>query len=666
MLTAEFNRTALLRALALLHDFLVAGAAFLISLVLRIGPDQVLADWGVFLLDAAGFATLVSAVGFKFGMNWGVWRYASIPDLVAITKTVTLAALLFVVTEFLVTRLVQIPRGSLVICWAFTLIMLTAPRAAYRLYRNSRDSQRKSGGTPVKAKRVLLVGANDNADILLKALAERPGGNSYEVLGIIDERGRRTGRVIRGVPVVGGPEELPRLVSRYEAEGHRPEAVILTQSREEYLRNASLERLVELAGELRLEMLRVPNLLDIRAINSDLPLKPIQLEDLLQRPAIRPDLAGLGALVGGKRILITGAGGSIGSELARQVLTLSPASLILVDASEFLLYSIETELVRGNPSVPISALLGNVREQQQILRLFESVRPDIVFHAAALKHVPIVEAQPVEGIHTNAIGTRNVAEACQAANVKAMILISTDKAVNPANVMGASKRMAEMYCQALDMQSTLERTRFVTVQFGNVLGSAGSVVPLFENQIRAGGPVTVTHPEIERFFMTIPEACLLVLQAAANALNHADQRGRIFVLDMGRPVKIVDMARNMIRLSGKRPGVDIKIVYTGLRPGEKLYEELFASRETLIETGVPSILAAFPRPLDREIIGRMFEEMEQLIEANEIVGVLRLLRLSVPDFMPGTVVQSFLETKKEVLNAPSRAPSISAQSAGLP
>lgn len=645
------SRTIYLRGLALLHDFVVAGAAFLLSIALRIGADGLLANWLEFLTDAAGFALLVVAVGFQFGMNRGVWRYASIPDLVAITKTTTLATLLFVLAHFFLTRLELIPRSSLAVCWAFALILLAAPRAAYRLYRNWRDSHRRLEGTPTPAKRVLLVGANDNADVLLKVLAERPGGNSYEVLAIVDERERRTGRVIRGVPVVGGPEELPKLVARYEAEDRRPVALILTRSREEYQRHASLERLVELAGEMRLEMLRVPNLLDIQSIDSDLPLKPIRLEDLLQRPTIRHDLTGLGAMIGGKRVLITGAGGSIGAELARQVLTLSPASLTLVDASEFLLYSIETELVRSSPFVPISALLGNVRERQQIRRVIESARPEIVFHAAALKHVPIVEAQPLEGIHTNAIGTRNVAEACLTAEVKAMILISTDKAVNSANVMGASKRMAEMFCQALDVQSASDGTRFVTVRFGNVLGSAGSVVPLFETQIKAGGPVTVTHPDVERFFMTIPESCLLVLQAAAHALSQADQRGRIFVLDMGKPVKILDMARNMIRLCGKRPDVDVKIVYTGLRPGEKLYEELFASRETLVQTDVSSVMAAFPRPVDRMMIGRIFDEMEQLIRAHDVGGVLRLLRHTVSDFTPGTAFQALLDSQTGVTSA---------------
>lgn len=635
------SRTLILRGLALVHDTIMGAAAFAMAILLRVGIDGFLDEWREFALATALFAFIVTACGLAFGMNRGVWRYASIHDLVAITKTATTSIGTFVVVHFLIIRLQEIPRSCVFIAWAFAILFLALPRVAYRMYRNRRNTLKQSLGASVKPKRVLLVGANDNADLFIKTIREQEAA-SFDVLAIIDERLRRTGRVIRGVSVLGGPEDISRIVAAFEARGRRPDALILTRSREDYQQYAELARLIEIAGENRLEMLRLPNLLEMQQIDAELNVRPIQLEDLLQRPPIRHDLNQLAGLVKGRKILLTGAGGSIGSELARQVIKLGPSSIILADSSEFLLYSIENELSGKDPQVPVSARLCNVREKTTVHRLITAERPHIVFHAAALKHVPIVETQPLEGLFTNVVGTRNVADACLDAAVEAMIVVSTDKAVNPANVMGASKRLAEMYCQALDMNSGPDGTRFVTVRFGNVLGSTGSVVPLFEKQIKAGGPVTVTHPDIERYFMTIPEACLLILQAAAHAMHKRDERGRIFVLDMGRPVKIVDLARNLIRLSGMRPEVDIKIVYTGLRPGEKLYEEMFASRETLVETGADGILAAFPRSVDRHMIARIIDELERLLAADDARGALRLLRTTVSDFSPGPQIQEIL------------------------
>jgi O-antigen biosynthesis protein WbqV len=631
----------LLRGLALLHDTLMAAAAFALAIVLRIGTDGFHVEWREFESASALFAAIVTVCGLAFGMNRGVWRYASIPDLIAIVKTATASIAIFVVVHFLLIRLHDIPRSCVFIAWAFSILFLAIPRVAYRIHRNRRDTIRNTQNAKLTPKRVLLIGANDNADLFIKTIRERQAA-PYEVLGIIDERGRRIGRLIRGIPVLGGVGEIPRLVAEFESRDRPVEALVLVRSREEYQKHADLDRLIEIAVEQQLEMLRLPNLLEMQQIDAELNVRPVKLEDLLQRAPIRHELHQVAEFVKNRKVLITGAGGSIGSELARQVLMLAPSSVVLSDSSEFLLYSIEAELRTQTPNVPLTALLCNIREREAVRRLIGDEQPDIVFHAAALKHVPIVEMQPLEGVFTNAIGTRNVADACHATNVKTMVLVSTDKAVNPANVMGATKRLAEMYCQAFDVNSGTDGPRFVTVRFGNVLGSAGSVVPLFERQIKGGGPVTVTHPEIERYFMTIPEACLLILQAAMHAVKAQEERGRIFVLDMGTPVKIVDLARNLIRLSGMRPDVDIRIVYTGLRPGEKLYEEMFASRETLVETGEAGILAAFPRPVDRQMIGRIFDELERLVAARDIRAMLRLLRSAVSDFNPGPYVQSLL------------------------
>jgi O-antigen biosynthesis protein WbqV len=613
----------------------MGAVAMLLAIVLRFDLDIFVRNLPDFLGAAALFGIIVSGVGFLFGLNRGIWRYTSLSDFLAITYVASVSVAGFTVAKFLLDRLAFIPRSSTLIAWAFLILLLAGPRAAYRLYRNRHDTVRLFDRRTCKF--VLLVGATDNADAFVRTIKERDSA-SFNILAIIDERGRRTGRSIRGVPVLGPLERLPQIINRFEAQGRRPEAIILTRSREDYERHASIEALVEIAAQQKVEILRLPNLLDMQNINAEIEPRPIKLEDLLDRPPVRLDVPRIASMIEGRTVMITGAGGSIGSELARQVAALNPRGLVLVDASEHLLYSIETELTGTCPSLELHAALCNVREKDAVNRIVAAHRPDVLFHAAALKHVPIVEAQPLEGLSTNAIGTRNVAEAALRAKVSTMIMVSTDKAVNPANVMGATKRMAEMFCQAMDLDSAANGTRFVTVRFGNVLGSAGSVVPLFEKQIRAGGPVTVTHPEMERFFMTISEACLLVLQAAAHSRARQEERGRIYVLDMGSPVKIVDLARNLIRLSGRSPDTDIQIVYTGLRPGEKLYEELFDNKETLSGTGASGILAASPRSIEGALIVRIFDEMKRRIDAQDLPGALRLLKSTVGEFTPGNEI----------------------------
>ncbi|WP_192259647.1 polysaccharide biosynthesis protein [Mesorhizobium caraganae] len=621
----------------------MGAAAMFLSIALRFDFDIVVKNLTNFLGAAALFGIIVGGAGFLLGLNRGIWRYASLSDLLAITYVATASVASFTVAQFLLDRLTSIPRSSILIAWAFVIVLLAGPRAAYRLYRNRHDTGRLFDRSTRKF--VLLVGATDNADAFVRTIKERNSALSFVVLAIIDERDRRTGRSIRGVPVLGPLERLPQIFDQFEAQGRRPEALILTRSREDYQRHASIEALVEIAAQQKVEILRLPNLLDMQSIDAEIELRPIKLEDLLQRPPLRLDVPKIASMIEGRTVMITGAGGSIGSELARQVAALNPRTLVLLDASEHLLYSIATELTGTRPSLELHAALCNVREKDAVNTIVQAHRPQVLFHAAALKHVPIVEAQPLEGLFTNAIGTRNVAEAALHANVSTMVLVSTDKAVNPANVMGATKRMAEMFCQAMDIDSQVNGTRFVTVRFGNVLGSAGSVVPLFEKQIRAGGPVTVTHPDMERFFMTISEACLLVLQAAAHSHARQEERGRIYVLDMGSPVKIVDLARNLIRLSGRRPDTDIQIIYTGLRPGEKLYEELFDNKETLSGTGASGILAASPRSIERELIVRIFDQMKRRIDAQDLPGALRLLKSTVGEFTPGSEIHLLMSGK---------------------
>lgn len=381
---------------------------------------------------------------------------------------------------------------------------------------------------------------------------------------------------------------------------------------------------------------RMPRVHDLKSGATDeVRIQPIAIEDLLGRPQQPLDRAGMAALVKGKRVLVTGAGGSIGSELVRQVADIGPAELVLVENSEFALYQADREMAERHADMARHAVIADVRDRERIEQVFNHYKPELVFHAAALKHVPLVEDNPFEGILTNAIGTRHVADACEAADVNVMVMISTDKAVNPTNIMGATKRIAETYVQALDLRrGANEGTRFVTVRFGNVLGSTGSVVPLFQRQLAEGGPITVTHPDMTRYFMTIREAVELVLQASSlGAGSHATD-GKIFVLDMGEPVKIVDLARQMIRLAGLTPGVDIEIQYTGTRPGEKLFEEIFHGSEPPAPTEAAGILLAAPRTQDVDEVNAVLAKLEAAAHGGDLGGLMDAIAALVPEYAP--------------------------------
>jgi O-antigen biosynthesis protein WbqV len=624
MLSELIHRTHWIRIATAAHDMLAAGAALLLSLLLRYGTFSV-AD---FIWQTLWFMILAGLVGGLTGLNGGVWRYASLADVEATLKTATGTVLVFALSLFLFNRLDAIPRSSLVMSWALMILFIAGSRFTYRLLRNRR-AVHISEKRPTR--NVLLIGAGENAESFLKSVAERTD-LPFAVLGIIDERDRRTGLSIRGVRVLGRVEDLDDVMVRLGKRGLEIDALILTKTRTR-IGSKMFDQVADAARRHRLGLLRLPEISDLGGDTGADLLKPqpILLEDLLPRRAV--DLASddISRLIKGASVLVTGAGGSIGSELCRKLLRFGPRRIVLVDNSEFLLYSIDTELRRRAGKTEVVALLGDVRQRNEILSLFKEQKPEVVFHAAALKHVPIVEAQPLEGLRTNVLGTRNVADAALAAETRAFVLISTDKAINPTNVMGATKRMAECYCQALDVMA---RTHFVTVRFGNVLGSAGSVVPLFEKQIKSGGPVTVTHPEIERYFMTIPEAAQLVLHATSHAISESANRGRIFVLDMGQPVKILDVAHKMIRLAGFRPESDIRIEFIGLRPGEKLHEELFAASEGLVSTGVDGVLSATTRrPLDRVALTSLLDTLDQCIEAADAAGAFGILRRLVPEYV---------------------------------
>ncbi len=511
------------------------------------------------------------------------------------------------------------------------MVLLAMPRIAYRLMQESHAPQDGQAVQPV-----LLVGAGEASDLFIRALgADRR--KPYWVIGLLSLGNAQTGRRIGGLPILGSIADAAAVLARLRADGRLPGVLVVTDAD---LAGEALAHLMEVADREGVRVARAPRLTALdaaAAAGTRLELRPVVLEDLLNRPQVPLDREGMARLVQGRRVLVTGAGGTIGSELARQVAALGPAKLVLLDNGEFALWQIDIELAEIHPSVRRRVVLADVRDEARLRLLMEEIRPDLVFHAAALKHVPMVEANPLEGLLTNAAGTRHVADAARAAGARAMVVISTDKAVNPSSLMGASKRLAEMYCQGLDIaaRGPAGGMRCITVRFGNVLGSTGSVVPLFQRQLARGGPLTVTHPDMRRYFMTVREAVGLVLQASVVGSNEerdlSQQDGGIFVLDMGEPVKIVDLARQMIRLAGLRPDADVEIRFTGLRPGEKLFEELFHGREPATPTGHPGLLMAAPRTADPAIVGRAIDEIAAACRGGNVRLALALLGRIVPE-----------------------------------
>lgn len=607
---------------AFLHDVAWAALSLSIALWLRTGD---LTSYGSFLMVATPIFTVLAAIVFHtIGLYRGVWRYASIRDLIAITKATILSIGISIPLLFVIMRLDGIPRSLPLLQALVLLASLGGPRFLYRILKDHRQQVRhRASGREVP---VMLVGADDPADMFIRHCARNPAAG-YLVVGIIGKDGGRVGRHIHGVEVLGTIAEADDLIRSLDQAGRKPQRLLLSP---DLVEGDVVRHLLEVANAHGITMARLPRLTDFHEAAEKVQIRPIAVEDLLGRPQVVLDRQGPITLVSGRRVLVTGAGGSIGSELVRQIAALEPSRLVLVEASEFALYTIDMEVAERFPAIDRRAVIANVRDRATIDALFAEERPEVVFHAAALKHVPLVEANPVEGILTNALGSRNVAEACVAAGVRAMVMISTDKAVNPTNVMGATKRMAETFCQALDLAQT--GTCFVTVRFGNVLGSTGSVVPRFQAQLAAGGPITVTHPEMERYFMTIREAVELVLQASAlGVLEHHDQ-GKIYVLDMGKPVKIVDLARQMIRLAGLSPDVDIKIAFTGLRPGEKLFEEIFHGAEAPVPTARDGVLLASPRQVRLDDIQQGFRELEDACHRRDEGAALAVVQSVVPEF----------------------------------
>ncbi len=595
----------------------------------------------------AGGAITLLVGGVPFRMPLQYWRFSGVADLFGIAGgsvvSAALFALLFHATGF------PLPSVTFPVIHAMTmLVLLGGLRIGYRLAQAKRVRLSAEAVQPV-----LLVGADVAADLFLRAI-HRDRSSPLRILGLLAQGGHQPGRRIQGHRILGTVAGAAAVLDRLIAIGRAPQALVVTEPE---LRGEALAALIEIADARGIAVRRTANPTSLSPA-ARVELRPVAIEDLLNRPQVPLDRDGMARLVRGRRVLVTGAGGSIGAELARQVASLAPSQLVLLDHSEFALWQIDIELAEAAPLLSRAIVLADTRDGGRMQAVFDQHRPQLVFHAAALKHVPMVELNPCEGLLTNIVGTREVADAARRAGADAMVLISTDKAVNPSSLMGASKRAAEMYCQALDIEARCgweqsggggggggggsggagadePAMRCVTVRFGNVLGSSGSVVPLFRRQLERGGPLTVTHPEMRRYFMTVPEAVGLVLQASVLGIEAepgALRQGGIFVLDMGKLVRIVDLARQMIRLAGLRPDQDVAIRFTGLRPGEKLTEELFHGREPPVPTGHPGLLMATPRTADRADVVRAIDAIAAACRDNDAAGAIRLLRGLVPEF----------------------------------
>jgi len=596
----------------LIHDALAVVMAWLGAYWFRFNLDQIPAvflDQAVTMLWVIVPAHLLFFV--VFGVHRGAWRFTSTYDLSVVIKSVVVGTLVSAVAIFLITKLVAVPRSVFPLHALFLVGLLIGGRIVYRLFR---DGQIRS----TKGRRVLIVGAGAAGNMLLRDL-QRNSEADYHVVGFIDDDHSKKGREIQGVRILDRVSAIPTL-SRLL----RIELILIA------IPSATAEEMRVVvdycarAGVRFRTLPKVRDILDGSASTAD--LRSVQLDDLLGRDPVALDWDTMSEMIRGRRILITGGAGSIGSELCRQVARLDPEEVILVEQNEFNLYSLTLELEANFPDIRFSRLLGDVCDRVSMRYILNKHHPHIVFHAAAYKHVPMLQDQIRETIRNNTLGTRSVADAAIAAGVSKVVLISTDKAVNPSSFMGVSKRLAEMVGQLNNMTSD---TRFITVRFGNVLGSAGSVVPLFDQQIRNGGPVTVTDPEMTRYFMTIAEACQLILQACSMGAG-----GEIFVLNMGEPVKIDYLARQMIRLAGKVPDEDIEVRYTGLRPGEKLSEELFHPEERLAPTAYEKILLAEGRALDTDSFWRRFEELSDAVEHYDHLRAKEIAVQLVPEYQP--------------------------------
>lgn len=618
--------TATIRKIILLGiDTILINMAVLITLSIRFSGPIPAAAMQTYLLSAPLFTVVTLLCLFYFKVYNRLWEYASIDEAIAIIKAVSISILLIMAVTAL-TSLEFLPRSIYIGSWLNLIAFIGGSRLWWRAIRHqSVVNHHKQTG-----RRVLIVGAGSGGALLAREIHNNPG-LKRTVIGFVDDDANKYKMILAGVPVLGYIYKIPNLVRDFKID----EIIIAIPSAS----GKVIREIVAICKKTPAQVRILPGILSNTSVNLFRNLRQVQMEDLLRRQPVKVDMQQISPYINGKTVMVTGAGGSIGSELCRQLIELKPSRLILVDNSENSLFEIESELLQRGLCVEIDARLVNVVNQDKMDAIFSVCLPQVVFHAAAYKHVPMMEKHPEEAMNNNVNGTRVTALLADRYGVETFVLISTDKAVNPSSIMGASKRIAEMIVKDINRNS---KTRFAVVRFGNVLGSRGSVVPTFLKQIEKGGPVTVTHPEMKRYFMTIPEAVLLVIQAGAIA-----EGGEIFVLDMGEPVKIGDLARDLIQLSGYEPGKDIEIVYTGIRPGEKLYEELFTDREGLGATAHERIFIS-TKELDEKYIG--LSKSINAILARSMRGpqeVVKMVKELVPEFRRVSIVEAAPRPKKE-------------------
>jgi FlaA1/EpsC-like NDP-sugar epimerase len=550
------------------------------------------------------------AVFIVFGFYNRWWRYVSTRDMWGAARGVTVACLVADLVVYFAhpVKGFPLPRSVAVIDW----LLLLAFVAGTRLIARSMIERPGAASLIARGKEVIIVGAGDAAQLVIREMLKAPT-LGYTPIGLIDDDPRKKNLRLHGIRVLGTTDDLRRILR-----DNPPDEVLIAIPSAS---GGTRQRVVEIAQDARVPVKTLPGLYEL--ISGDLNLtgqiRPVQVEDVLGREPVEVDVRSIAQYLAGETVLVSGSGGSIGAELCRQIARVEPARLILVEQSESGLFDIERELVDDRGFSAVAAVLGDCGDRAKMSQVFERYRPTVVFHAAAYKHVALLEANPLEAVRNNTLATRVLADVAVEYETRRFVLVSTDKAANPKNLLGQSKALCEWIVEAYGHREEI-KTRFVAVRFGNVLNSSGSVIPIFRRQIAKGGPVTVTHPEMTRFFMTIPEAVSLIVQAGA-----IGGRGQVYVLDMGEPVKILDVARNMIRLSGKAPEGDIPITFVGVRPGEKLHEELWTKGETVGPTSHPKILRAARPPIDVEWLDHELEELERMVSRGETLDVVSKL-----------------------------------------
>jgi FlaA1/EpsC-like NDP-sugar epimerase len=623
------------RVLIVIHDLVMTAVAILATFYFRFEATGLAERFDGLLIILPGYLIYAGVVYRIFHLYVAKWRFASLPDLWNIFRAVTVLALSLLVLDYVLIApnfygTFFFGKITILLYWVLQMFFLGGPRIAYRLFRHARTQQHRAKSS--EAIPTLVAGRAADAEVLLRAI-ESGAVSKIRPVGILSPSRADQGQALRGVPVRGYLTDLDSTVAGLAGQGIHVARLVLTPAA--LAPELHPETMLMLARRLGIATSRLPAL---DAGEEALRLAPVDVEDLLLRPSVRIDYKRLETFVKDKTIVVTGGGGSIGSEICDRAVNFGAARLLILENSEAALHAVLERLAAKSGATAVEGRIADIRDRERMFRLIADAAPNLVFHAAALKHVPLVEREWDEGIKTNVLGSINVADAALAAGAEAMVMISTDKAIEPVSVLGATKRLAEMYCQALDANAGRSANggkppiRMIAVRFGNVLASNGSVVPKFKAQIEAGGPVTVTHPEMVRYFMTIREACDLVITAGSHALGPTRAAASVYVLNMGQPIKIVDLAERMIRLSGLEPGRDIDIVFTGIRPGERLNEILFAREEPSVDIGIAGVVAAALVCPSIEVVRDWVTKLRRGLESSERSAIVGVLREAVPDY----------------------------------